>query len=183
MFDLEIYKPEFNKFIDFFKKEIQAIRTSRATPELVAHILVRAYGVKTPLEQLASINIPEPRLIIIQPWNKEIFKEIEKALTEANLGSFPSIKGESLYLQLPPLSEETRNNLVKILRSKAEQIRAEVRRLRDEIRSKIIKEERAKTITEDMKYRLLEQLDKMTGQYIEEVRKIVERKESEIMMI
>jgi ribosome recycling factor len=183
MIDLETYKPEFNKFIDFFKKEVQSIRTNRAMPELVAHILVDAYGVKTPLEQLASITVPEPRLLVIQPWDKNLLKEIEKSITEANLGALPTIKGEAVYLNLPPLSEETRKQLVKILYAKAEQVRIEIRRLRDEIKSQIVKEERAKTITEDAKYRLLENLDKIVGQYIDEVRKITERKEGEIMMI
>ena len=183
MIDLEIYKPKFYQFIEFFKKEIQSLRTSRATPELVAHLLVEAYGIKTPLEQLASITIPEPRLIVIQPWDRNIIKEIEKTLVGADLGALPSIKDEGIYLNLPPLSEETRRQLVKILQSKAEQVRVEIRRLRDEIRSKIIKEEKDKAITEDTKYRLLEKLDEITSQYFDEIKKIVERKESEIMTV
>ncbi len=183
MINLETYKPEFNKFIDSFKKEIQSIRSGWATPELVAHILVDVYGVKTPLAQLASITIPEPRLINIQPWDKNILRETEKALTEANLGATPSIRGETIYLNLPPLSEESRKGLIKILQTKAERVRTEIRRLRDEIRSKIFREERDKAITEDMKYRLFEELDKMTNEFMGEVKKIVERKEGEIMMI
>lgn len=183
MIDLETYKSKFNKFIDFFKKETQSLRTNRATPELVVHILIDVYGVKTPLEQLASITAPEPRLLVIQPWDKNILKEIERSLTEANLGAMPTVKGEAVYLSLPPLSEETRKQLVKILQFKAEHVRNEIRRLRDEIRSKIIKEERVKAITEDAKYRLFEQLDKLTNEFVEEVKKIVERKEDEIMSV
>lgn len=183
MIDLKNYKDEFNKFVEFFKKGLQGLRTGRATPELVAHILVEAYGIKTPLEQLASISVPEPRMITVQPWDKTILKEIERALAEANLGTLPSIKSEIIYLNLPPLSEESRKNLVKILHTKAEQIRVETRVLRDKIKSKIIQEERDKTITEDVKYRLIEELDIMIHDYSEEVRKITERKEGEIMSV
>lgn len=180
MIDLNYFQQEGQKIIEFIKKEIQAIRTSRANVDLVAHILVEAYGVKTPLEQLATITIPEPRLIIIQPWDRNIIKEIEIALTQANLGTLPTIKEAVIHINLPSLNEETRNNLVKILHQKLENGRVALRNLRDEIRSKISKALKAKEITEDDKYRLFEDLDKKTSKFIAEIEEIGQRKEKEI---
>jgi ribosome recycling factor len=149
----------------------------------VAHILVDAYGVKTPLEQLAAITVPEPRLIIIQPWDKNIIKEIEVALTQANLGTIPTVKETVIHINLPPLNEETRKNLVKILSQKLEKARNALRNLRDEFRSKINKAAKEKEITEDDKYRLFEDLDKKTAKFMEEIETIGQRKEKEITTI
>lgn len=183
MIDLKIFEQEGQKILDFFKKDIQAIRTNRASADLVAHILVEAYGVKTPLEQLATITIPEPRLIIIQPWDKNIIKEIETALTQANLGALPTIKETVIQINLPPLNEETRKNLVKILHQKIENQRNALRNLRDEFRSKIQKALKAKEITEDDKYRLFEELDKKNSDFMKEIETIGQKKEKEIITL
>ncbi|MGC9049001.1 MAG: ribosome recycling factor [Patescibacteria group bacterium] len=180
MIDLNNFEQEGQKVLDFIRKDIQAIRTNRASADLVAHILVNAYGTKTPLEQLATITVPEPRLIVIQPWDRNIVKEIEIALTQANLGTIPTIKETVIQINLPPLNEETRKNLVKILHQKLEQTRINLRNLRDEFRSKINKLAKEKEITEDDKYRLLEDLDKKTSKFMEEIETIGERKEREI---
>ena len=183
MIDLKIFEQEGQKILDFLKKDVQAIRTNRASIDLVAHILVDAYGVKTPLEQLATITVPEPRLIIIQPWDRNIIKEIEIALTQANLGTLPTVKETAVHLNLPPLNEETRKNLVKILSQKLEKAKNALRNLRDEFRSKINKAAKEKEITEDDKYRLFEDLDKKTAKFMEEIETIGQRKEKEITTI
>jgi len=180
---IESHQQEFDKVIDFLKKDIQGVRTNRASPDLVAHLLVDAYGVKTPLEQLAALSVPEPRTIVIQPWDKNIVKEIERALISIDLGVMPNVSGGIIRLNLPPLNEETRKRLVKILQTKLEEARKSLRVVRDTIRDKIVKAERSKEITEDDKYRLFENLDNLTGQKQDQIKSIEEKKEKEIMEI
>jgi len=180
---IESHQEEFRKAIDFLKRDVQTIRTNRANPELVSHILIEVYGTKTPLEQLATLSVPEPRTIVIQPWDKNVIKEIEKSLTKADIGTMPVINEGVIRLILPPLNEERRNDLVKVLHLKLENARKSLRAIRDSIRDEIVKAERAKEISEDDKYRLFEKLDKATGDYQEEVKTVGERKEKEITSI
>lgn len=179
---VEFHKEEFDKVVIFLKKDIAAIRTGRASPELVAHILVKAYGTKTPLEQLAALSVPEPRTIVIQPWDKNIVKEIEIALSSADLGTALQVDDDgTIRLSLPALNEETRKKLAKVLHSKLENARKSLRSVRDKVRESIVKAERDKEITEDDKYRLFEDLDKRSGEKQDEIKLIGERKEKEIM--
>ena len=180
---IEDHKPEFNKAIDFLKKDVQSLRTNRANPELISNLLVEVYGTKTPLEQLATLNVPEPRIIVVQPWDKNIVKEIEKALSKTDLGFSINLNEGMIRLSLPPLNEERRKDLVKILHNKLENVRKSLRNIRDSIREEIIKSERSKEITEDKKYRFFEDLDKLTNEYQEEIKLIGERKEKEISII
>ncbi len=174
---------EFDKVIDFLKKDIQGVRTNRANVDLVTHILVEVYGTKTPIEQLASISVPELRTIVIQPWDKNVIKEIERALSTADLGTMPSVSEGVVRLNLPLLNEETRKRLVKILQTKSENARKSLRSVRNSVREEIIKAERAKEITEDDKYRLFEDLDKLMAEKQNEIKLIGERKEKEITTI
>ena len=174
---------EFDKVIDFFKKDLQVLRSNRANPDLISHVLVEVYGTKTPLEQLATLNIPEPRTIVIQPWDKNIVKEIEKALVSVDLGASPVVSEGIIRLNLPPLNEETRKNLVKVLHTKMESAKKSLRSIRDSVREEIVKAERSKEITEDDKYRLFESLDELTSQKQDEIKLIGERKEKEINTI
>lgn len=183
MLDLKSFQEAGQRALEFLKKDLQTIRTNRASTDLVAHILVDAYGVKTPLEQLANITIPEPRSIVIQPWDKNVIKEIETALTRANLGITPMVKEAVVHLNLPPLNEETRKDLVKILHQKQEKAKVNLRNIRDEERSKINKAAKDKTVSEDDKYDLLEELDKKTSGLMTEIEKIGEKKEKEIITI
>lgn len=180
---LEKFKEEGKKVIEFFKNDIQTLRTNRATPDLVANVLVNAYGVKTPLKQLANITAPEPRLLVIQPWDTNIIKEIESALANFDLGATPTVKENVIHINLPPLNEETRKKLVKILSLKVENSRVSLRRVRDEVRSKIIESTRNGELTEDDKYRLLEELDKETDKFMKEIEEIQNKKEREITSI
>lgn len=178
------YEAEFEKIVNFFQKDIISIRTNRASPDLVKNLSIEVYGVKTPLEQLSSINSPEPRVLKIEPWDKNILKEVEKALSNLNLGCSPQLKeGGILYLILPPLTEETRKNLVKILKEKQENAKRKLRSLRDEIREKIIQTEKEKSISQDDKYRLFEKLDLATAKITDKIKTISENKEKEIMTI
>ncbi len=180
---IELHQNEFKKIIDFLKNDIQSIRTNRANVEMVAKILIEVYGTKTPLEQLATMSVPEPKTILIQTWDRNIVKEVEKALTLANLGVTPTVSDGSIRLNFPPLNEETRKNLIKFLHVKTENARKSLRSLRDSIREEIIKAERQKQMAEDDKYRLFESLDKTTNKYQEEIKLVGEKKEAEIITI
>lgn len=177
------YKPEFDKVIEHFKNEISSLRTGRATSALVENILVEAYGVKTPLKGLASISVPDPKTLLIEPWDKGILKEIEKAVQLANIGVSLVNEGTKLRLTIPPLTEESRKELVKVLQQKMEKSRISLRSIRDKVRSEIIEAEHNKQITEDDRYRMQEKLDDEIEEYNFKIKEIGEQKEKEIMTI
>ncbi|TSC95417.1 MAG: ribosome recycling factor [Parcubacteria group bacterium Athens1014_10] len=180
---IENHKPNFQKIIEHLKKELLTLRTSRATPALVENILVEAYGSKTPLKQLAGITIPETRTIMIQLWDKNIIKEVEKSISQSNLNLSPNTEGNIIRINLPSLTEENRKNLIKILHQKLEQNRIEIRNLRDKIKEEIVNKFKEKEVSEDDKFKLIEELDKITHKYNEEIKGIGEKKEKEIMTI
>lgn len=180
---LEKHQQEFELTITHLKKELESLRTGRATPALVENILVEAYGAKTPLEHLASITTPEPKTIVIQPWDKNIIKEIEKALSSKNLGIQPVNEGNLIRLTLAPLTEESRRELLKILSHKLEQARISLRNTRDKIKEEIVTAEKNKEITEDDKYRYQKELDEFTAQYTEKIKELGEKKTNEMITI
>ena len=180
---IESHQEKFNKVIDFLRKDVQSLRTNRVSTELVAHVLIDVYGAKTRLDQLASLSTPEPRLILIQPWDKSVSKNIEQALSAADLGAVPTVNDGFIRLKMPALNEDTRKSLIKVLHEKLENSRRTLRNIRDEIKERIIKDERAKEISEDDKYRLIDQLDKLSRDKQDEIKSIGERKEEEIMVI
>ncbi len=176
-------KPSFQQIIEHLKKDLLSLRTSKASPALVENILVEAYGIKTPLKQLSNITIPEMKTIMIQLWDKTIIKEVEKSISQTNLNLSPLVEGSIIRINLPALNEETRKNLIKVLNQKLEQGRIKIRGLRDEIREKTKDKFKTKEIMEDEKFKLIEELDLLTHEYIEEIKKIGEGKEEEIMRI
>lgn len=180
---LDEEKNKFEKAIDHVKQNISALRTGRATPALVENIVVEAYGSKMPLQQLASITAPEPKMILIQPWDKTVIKDVEKAIVAANIGLNPVNEGTALRIKLPPLTEENRKELVKLLKQKIEEGKQSVRHIRDEIREEIIKAEKEKKMSEDEKFRAQRELDEFSQKVNEQITKIFEEKEKEIMTI
>ncbi|MFH0854658.1 MAG: ribosome recycling factor [bacterium] len=174
---------EFEKVIEHFKTEISSLKTGRATPLLVENILVESYGSKMPLKQVASISAPEPKCILIEPWDKSIVKEIEKAIINSNTGLNPKNEGQQLRITISPLTEEDRKNLIKILHQKAEAARISIRGLRDKIKDNIQAMEKGKEITEDDRFRLQKELDEFTGDYNENIKEIGDKKETEINTI
>lgn len=178
---IDSYQNEFGKIIEFLKKEISSLRTSRASSVLVENLPVEAYGTKMALKQLASISILEGRTIVIQPWDKNNLKNIEKAFQVSDLGLVATIDGEIIKVSVPPLTEEKRKELVKILHQKAESARIGLRGVRDKIREEIFKKEKEKEISQDEKYRLLKELDKRTKEVNDQINEIVKKKEEEIM--
>ncbi len=174
---------EFNKAIDFFKKEISNIRTGRANPAMLDSVLIEAYGAKTPLNGLASITVPEARNIIVAPWDKNVIKDIEKAIVSAELGVSVVNEGDKLRLTVPQLTEENRRDLVKKLNEKMEAARVTVRQVREEIKSDIENAYDSKEIAEDDKFRFIKELDDEAREKNDELKKIRDGKEKEVMTI
>lgn len=174
---------EFKKTIDFLQNEIASIRTGRAHPSLVDGVFVMAYGAKTSLNQLASVNIPEPNAIIVAPWDKSIIGEIEKAIRESDIGINPINEGGVIRLAIPKLTEETRKDIIKILNKKLEQAKISLRNIRDKIKDEITDLEKIKEISQDEKFDLLKKLDNKIAEFNGKIKEIGEKKEKEIMTI
>lgn len=177
------YEPDLEKIINQLKQELVTLRTDRANPLIVENILVKAYSVKTPLKQLASINVFQVRTIIIEPWDKNILKDIEKAIIEAKIGLSPVNKGKHLLLVFPQMTGEDRKSKISELNNKLEKTKIKIRTLRDKIREEIVTAERNKEITEDDKYNLQKKLDELTKDYNEKIKEIGRKKQEEIMTI
>lgn len=172
-----------NKIIDNFKKEITLLKTGRVTPAQIENILIECYGQRLPLIQLASINAPDPRTLLIQPWDKNIIKEIEKTLSQSDLNAVPTITENNIRLSFSSLTEEIRQETVKLLNKKLETSRIEIRKLRETIRETIIKADRVGEISEDDKFKLLTELDEQTKKKNDQLKEISEKKIKEILTI
>lgn len=180
---IEKHKKEFDGAVEFFKKDIAMIKAGRASPALVENVAVDSYGVKTPLIELASLSAPDAKSILIQPWDKNILKDIEKAILEARLGFNPVNEGNSIRITLPHLTQEDRSQLVKLLHQKLENGKIKIRGARDRVREDILKSEKNKEITEDDKYDFLKELDEFAKDETGKIEDIAKKKEEEIMKI
>lgn len=181
---LDVAKAEFQGVIDHFNKELQSLRTGRASVSVVEDIRVAAYGGQTmDLKSVASLTTPDAKTIQIEPWDKSIVKDIEKALIDASLGMMPNTAGTVIRLSMPPMTEEGRKNLVKILHQKEELARVGIRNVREKVKTAVTADEKEKTISEDEKRRQLEQLDKVVAEWNGKVEKITQEKEAEILTI
>ncbi|MEK7652980.1 MAG: ribosome recycling factor [Patescibacteria group bacterium] len=180
---IESNQGEFNKAIEHFKTDIATLKTGRANPAILDGVVVEAYGAKTPLNQLASISVPEARSIIVQPWDKNIVKEVEKAITQADLGINPTNEGDKIRIVFPQMTEESRKEIVKILKEKMEKARIAIRTVREKIKEEILEAEKNKEFGEDERFKEVEELDKKTGEYNDKIKEIGEKKEAEIMTV
>lgn len=163
--------------------DLAAIRTGRASPALAERVSVDYYGTPTPLIQLATISAPEPRLLTIRPFDPASIKEIERAILASDLGLTPSNDGKIIRLSIPPLTEERRHDLVKIVRNRAEEGRVAVRNVRRDTQNDMREFEREKLISEDELTRGEEDLQKLTDQYVDEINQLGERKEKEVLEV
>ncbi len=163
------------------RRELTAIRTGRAAPALVEQVAVEAYGVPTPLIQLATITAPEPRLIVIQPWDKSLLKAVEKAILASDLGLTPANDGNLIRLPIPPLTEERRKELVKLVHKRVEDGRVEVRAHRRHAADELHKREKDAGVSADEMKRLLDQLQKLHDRYILQAEEVGAAKEREIL--
>lgn len=170
---------DMKKAVEYYKQEISGLRTSRASTALVEEIKVEYYGSKIPIKQLGTISIPEHNQIMIQVWDQNAASAIEKAIRE-ELNLNPTVQGNVIRVTLPPLTEERRRELVRLLHKITEDARVKVRNARRDAKEMI---EELEGISEDEKKRALERLQKLTDKYIEEINKLMEAKEKEIMSI
>jgi len=180
---LQDKQSEFSNALDFFKKEIAALRTGRANPAVLDAIQVEAYGVLNPLNAVGNIAVSDARSIVIAPWDKGVIKSIEKAIVEANLGLGVVNEGDKIRLTVPPLTEENRKELVKKLNEKMEKVRIILRGARDNVKNAVEKSFADKEMSEDDKFRFIKELDEFSAKKNEELKDIRDRKEKDIMEI
>jgi len=176
-------KPNFDKTIEYLRSELAGLQVGRATPSLIEDLEVECYNQRMPLKQLAAIQTPEPRSILIKPWDKDIIKDIAKAISQSKLGLSPIIEEEFIRLKIPPLSEERRRELTKILQERLEECRISVRRQREEVWREIQDLEQAGKISEDDKFRAKDELQKVIDEYNKKIEEMGKKKEEEIMKV
>lgn len=183
MDNLNIYREDFEKVIEHLKNDISSLRTGRATPALVEDIVVEAYGSRQPLKTIASINVQDAKTLAIDPWDKSLVQAIDSALRNSQLGINPVNDGKLIRLPLPDLTQERRQELIKVLHQKLETARISIRKVREEIRDDIDKKEKAKEMSEDEKYKLQDELEKWVKDYNDKIRVVGEEKEREITTV
>ncbi|NOZ24973.1 MAG: ribosome recycling factor [Nitrospirae bacterium] len=176
-------KEKMEKAIEALKKDLASIRTGRASIALLDNITVDYYGTQTPLNQVATLSVPEPRMIAIQPWEQSMVPVIEKAILQSDLGLNPSNDGKVIRIAIPPLTEERRKQLVKVVRKRAEEARVAIRNIRRETNEELKKLEKDKHISEDDIKRGLEEVQKLTDGFIKTVDEVLQHKEKEIMEV
>ncbi len=180
---IEAHKSSFDRLVDNFFKELQGIRTGRATPALLENIIVSAYGAKTKLVELASILVSDPQTLLVQPWDKGITNDIIHSLGASQMGFSSGVSQNAIRVSIPPLTEETRKQIAKTVNEKLQEELNNLRRVRDLVREEVLKSEREKKITEDERYRLQEQLDKTTRDYQKKLEEMKDKKVAEIMRV
>ena len=171
------------KSVEVLERELGTIRTGRAAPVLVEHMRVEYAGVPTPLNQIAGISAPGARLLVIQPWDKSSIHSIEKAILKSDLGLNPSSDGSVIRIEIPPLTEERRHELVKKVRGRVEEGRIAIRNLRREAMEELKGDEKNKDISQDEYKRTLSQLQKLTDSFIVEAEQVGRDKEVELMEV
>ena len=169
--------------VEGLKNELSTIRTGHATPALIEHIKADYAGVPTPLNQLASISAPEARLLVIHPWDRSSAGNICKAIMKSELGLNPVDDGSVIRINIPPLSEERRQELIKVVRKRVEERKVAVRNLRHEAMNELKELEKSKEISQDEHRRALDQLQKITDRFISNIEQIGRDKEAELMEV
>jgi ribosome recycling factor len=169
--------------IEAMERDFQGIRTGRASTSLVERLAVDYYGTQTPLNQLAGISVPEPHQIVIQPWDRGVLSAIEKAITKSDIGLTPNVDGAVVRLNIPPLTEERRKDLVKVVHKRMEEARVEIRNIRRDAADQLKKEERDGSVGADESHRQLDLLQKTTDRHIAEVDARGAAKEQEVLEV
>jgi ribosome recycling factor len=172
-----------NKTISVLKKDLASMKAGRANPTILDRVEVEYYGSMVPISQVGNISAPEPRIILIQPWEKSSLKTIEKAILKSDLGLTPSNDGAVIRLIIPELTEETRKNLVKNVKKAGEEAKVAVRSIRRDSNDKVKALKKNSEISEDDMKKAEEDIQKKTDNFIKEVDKIIENKEKEIMSV
>ena len=172
-----------DRSIDALNRELGTLRTGRATPSLVENIFVDYYGTPTPLNQIASISTPDARAIMVQPWDKQSLREIEKSLIKSEMGFNPSNDGNMITVPIPPLNQERRHELVRLLKKKLEDGKVSVRNVRRDGLETLRKMEKDKVISQDENRRAQDQLQKTTDGHTKKIDQVGTAKEAEIMQV
>lgn len=170
-----------NKTLDNLNKEFGRVRTGRATPALLDGLTVEYYGTQTPISQVASISVPDPRTVAVQPWEKSMVGTIEKAILASNLDLNPVSDGNMIRLPIPPLSSERRADLVKTCKKIGEEQKVAIRNIRRDANDQLKKAEKAKEITQDDSKKMMEEVQKLTDSFVTKVDEQLAEKEAEIL--
>jgi ribosome recycling factor len=169
--------------IEAMERDFQAVRTGRASTALVERLQVDFYGTQTPLNQLAGISVPESHQIVIQPWDRGVLGAIEKAIQKSDIGLVPNVDGTVVRLNIPPLTEERRRDLVRVVHKRMEEARVEIRNIRRDVADDLKKEEREHEVGADEARRQLEALQKTTDRFVAEVDRLGGVKEQEVLEV
>ncbi|MCI9177977.1 MAG: ribosome recycling factor [Clostridia bacterium] len=178
-----VYEEKMNKTISVFEENLAEIRAGRANPAILNKISVDYYGVPTPINQVAGISVPEARMILIQPWDASILKEIEKEILKSDIGINPNNDGKVIRLTFPELNEERRKEIVKDIRKLAEEAKVAIRSIRRDAIDEAKELEKKSEITEDDLKNEEEQIQKLTDKKVQEIDTLLEKKEQEIMKV
>jgi ribosome recycling factor len=171
------------KSIDSLKHELAKIRTGRAHPSLLDHIVVSYYGNDVPLSQTANVTIEDARTLAVTPWERNMIQAIEKAIMSSDLGLNPNTTGTVIRVPMPPLTEERRRDLIKVVRHEAENAKVAIRNIRRDANTELKNALKDKLVSEDEERRSQEQVQKLTDQYVKEVDSVLEKKETDLMAI
>jgi ribosome recycling factor len=169
--------------VESMERDFQGLRTGRASTSLVERLVVEYYGTPTPLNQIAGISVPEAHQIVIQPWDRSVLGAIEKAIQKSDIGLTPNVDGSVVRLNIPPLTEERRRDIVKAVHRRMEEAKVEIRNHRRDAGDALKKEERDGTLSSDASHREHDQLQKVTDRYITEVDRLGAHKEHEVMEV
>jgi ribosome recycling factor len=172
-----------SRAVEAMERDFQAFRTGRASTALVERLTVDYYGTQTPLNQLAGISVPEAHQIVIQPWDRGVLGAIEKAIQKSDIGLTPNVDGTVVRLNIPPLTEDRRKDLVKSVHRRMEEAKVEIRNLRRDAADDLKKEERDGSVGTDESHRQLDQLQKTTDRWVSEVDRLGSAKEQEVMEV
>lgn len=176
-------KARMQKTIEVLAREYATLRAGRASPALLERVSVEYYGQVMPLNQVAQVSVPDPRLLVIQPWDKSLLGEIEKALLKSDLGITPTNDGQVIRVAMPQLTEERRKELVRVVHKKAEDERVAIRNLRREAMDRLKRQEKDGELSEDEARRLEEAVQRLTDEHIREIDRAAEAKEKEILAV
>jgi ribosome recycling factor len=180
---IDNHKEAFIKAVDHFVTDIATLKTGRANPAILDSISVDSYGAMSPINQVASVSVPDARSIVIQPWDKGVLEGLEKAIRDSDLGLSPVNEGDKIRITIPQMTEESRKDIVKTLHQKTEEARIALRNVRDSVKDEILEAEKNKEFGEDEKFTLMEELDKAVGSYNTQIKDISDKKEADIMKV
>lgn len=176
-------KSRMEKTLQALRRELASLRAGRAAPSLLDKIEVEYYGTMTPLNQLSNISVPEPRLLVIQPWDKSAISAIEKALQKSELGITPTNDGDVIRINIPPLTEERRAELVRVVKKTGEEAKVSIRNIRRDANDEYKKMEKSGDLSEDEARRCQEEVQKLTDDFVKQIDEAVTSKEKDIMTV